>query len=68
MKLIKDFGVRALIALVSGLGGYGALIYVLVSKDLDTATIVAIVGLALAPFSAAIGFYFGERKGRNNAE
>jgi hypothetical protein len=59
MKLLQDFGVRALLATIGGLGFYVIVIYVLMAFSLDIAQIIAIVGFAQAPWMLALGFYFG---------
>jgi len=59
MKLWEDFGVRALLAVVAGLGFYAMIGYILVNYELDLSTIIAIVGLANSPWLLALGFYFG---------
>ena len=61
MKLIKDFGVRALLATIGGLGFYALLGVILVKYELDLVTVVAIIGIAQAPWMAAISFYFATR-------
>ncbi|GAI81022.1 unnamed protein product [marine sediment metagenome] len=61
MKLVQDFGVRALLGTIAGIGFYAILILVLVRYELDIATVIALVGLAVSPWMAAIGFYFGQR-------
>ena len=61
MKLTQDFGVRALLGTIAGVGFYAILILVLVRYELDIATVIALVGLAVSPWMAAIGFYFGQR-------
>jgi len=59
MKLFTDFGVRALLATIGGLGFYTIVVYVLMTVPLDVAQIIAIIGLAQAPWMLALGFYFG---------
>ena len=66
MKLWRDFGVRALLALIGGVGFYVIVIYVLMRIQLDVAQIIAIVGMAQAPWMLVIGFYFGTRSGQQN--
>lgn len=62
MKLITDFGVRALLATIGGLGFYGLLGFILFKYELDLPTIIAIIGIAQAPWMMALGFYFGFKK------
>ncbi len=59
MKLSKDFGVRALLALIAALGYYIPLIYVVTRFSLAAETMLAILGAASAPWLLAMGFYFG---------
>lgn len=61
MKLIKDFGVRALLATIGGLGFYTLLGFILVKYELDLPTIIAIISIAQAPWMLALGFYFGTK-------
>lgn len=61
MKLGKDFGVRALLATIGGVGFYTVLGVALIRFELDLPTIIALIGLAQAPWLAAIAFYFGTR-------
>ena len=61
MKLSKDFGVRALIATLAGVGYYGSIGYVLVTSHLDFVSVIAILGMAQAPFLSAVAFYFATR-------
>ena len=61
MKLIKDFGVRALLATIGGLGFYALLGFVLARYELDLPTIIAIIGIAQSPWMMALGFYFGTK-------
>lgn len=63
-KLAKDFGVRALLATIGGVGFYALLLYILMKYDLDLPTVLAIVGLAQTPWMLALGFYFGSRSGQ----
>jgi len=64
MKLVKDFGVRALLATIAGVGFYGILFYVIATMELDITTIIALVGLANSPWLMAVGFYFGIKIGQ----
>ena len=59
MKLIKDFGVRALLATIGGVGFYVIAIWVLVNITLDVSQLIAIISMAQAPWMLALGFYFG---------
>ena len=61
MKLVKDFGVRALLATIGGLGFYTLLGFILARYELDLSTIIAIIGLAQSPWMLALGFYFGTK-------
>ena len=61
MKLYKDFGVRALLATIGGLGFYVLLGFILFKYELDIATVIAIIGLAQSPWMLALGFYFGTK-------
>ena len=63
MKLSKDFGVRALLATIGGIGFYTIVIYVLIRVQLDVAQVIAIVSMAQAPWMMALGFYFGTKAG-----
>lgn len=62
MKLFRDFGVRAMIALIAGLGGFGVVFYILSHFELEPSTLVAIIAVAVSPFGTALAFYFGEKK------
>ncbi|PIV84521.1 MAG: hypothetical protein COW51_00065 [Candidatus Moranbacteria bacterium CG17_big_fil_post_rev_8_21_14_2_50_44_12] len=64
MKLSKDFGIRALFGTIAGLGFYGMLLLVFWKIALDLPTTIALVGLASAPWTMAVGFYFGMRIGQ----
>lgn len=68
MKLAKDFGVRALLATIAGLGFYAVLLFVLITMELDLATVLALISLANAPWLMAIGFYFGIKVGQSISE
>jgi len=68
MKLFRDFGVRALIAILACLGGFGIVLYILSRFEFDPATLVAIIAVVMAPFSTAMAFYFGQQKGRQDAK
>lgn len=61
MKLTKDFGVRALLATIGGAGFYLVLGIILTTYEFDLSTVIAIVGLAQAPWMMALGFYFGTK-------
>lgn len=61
MKLLNDFGVRALLALIGGIGFYAIILYVLATMQMEVAQVIALVGLAQAPWMMAIGFYFGTK-------
>ena len=61
LKLLKDFGVRALLATIAAIGFYGLLALVLIKYPLDTTTLIALIGLAQAPLLAALAFYFGSK-------
>lgn len=61
MKLVQDFGVRALLATIGGIGFYAVLLFVVIKYDLDLPTLVALIGLGQAPWMLALGFYFGTR-------
>ncbi len=61
MKLVKDFGVRALLATIGGVGFYTALLLVMFKYDLDLPTLLALIALAQAPWMLALGFYFGTK-------
>lgn len=62
MKLFRDFGVRALIALIALLGGFGVVFFILSRFELEPSTLVAIIAVAVTPGSTALAFYFGEKK------
>lgn len=68
MKLSHDFGVRAMLSVLSGAGFYSLLITVLLKYQLDLPTILAIVSIAQAPWMLAIGFYFGTRANAANLD
>lgn len=61
MKLLKDFGVRALLATIGGVGFYTVLGVILAKYQLELSTVIAIIGLAQSPWMLALGFYFGTR-------
>lgn len=63
MKLLKDFGVRALLATIGGIGFYVLLAFIVTRYTLDLPTIIALIGLAQSPWMLALGFYFGTRSG-----
>jgi hypothetical protein len=67
VKLLKDFGVRALLATIAAVGFYGLLGcgLFLFRASLDLVTLVAVLGLAQSPFMAAIAFYFATRASGN---
>jgi len=65
MKLWNDFGVRALLAVLAGLGFYGALFFVFVKVTVDLPTTIALIGLANGPWMMAMGFYFGIKVGQH---
>ena len=67
MKLTQDFGVRALLATIGGLGFYVMLGFILVKFELDLSTVIALVGLAQSPWVMALGFYFGTRVAGGNS-
>ena len=64
VKLIKDFGIRALMAVIAGAGLYGLLFYIVITKELEPTTLLALIAVAQAPFLTALAFYFGERKAK----
>ena len=64
MKLIRDFGIRALFGTIAGLGFYGLLILIFLKIELDLPTTLALLGLASAPWTMALGFYFWTRAGQ----
>lgn len=59
MKLSKDFGVRALLALVAAIGYYALLFIVIVRFNLSEETMIGLLGGASSPWLLAMGFYFG---------
>jgi len=67
MKLLKDFGVRALLATIAASAFYILLSFAffLFRASLDMATLVALIGMAQAPFLAAMAFYFAGKKQTN---
>lgn len=65
MKLIKDFGVRALLAVLAAVGYYAVLIFTFVRFELSTETILALLSAASSPWLLAMGFYFGTRTDSN---
>ena len=68
MKLFRDFGVRALIAILACLGGFGVVLYILSHFEFEASTLVAIIAVLMTPFSTAMAFYFGQQKGRQDAK
>lgn len=65
MRLKKDFGVRALLALIA-LAGFELVIFVIVALlfflgTLNVETALAIIGLGQSPAMLALGFYFGNK-------
>jgi uncharacterized membrane protein len=60
-KLKKDFGIRALIAVIAGCAFYAVVFFILTHFELEVASIIALATSAQAPFLAALAFYFGER-------
>lgn len=61
MKLKKDFGVRALLATIGAIGYYGSIGFVLARYPLSITEVVAILGMAQAPFLSIVAFYFATR-------
>ena len=61
MKLSKDFGVRALLGTLAGVGLYGTIAFILIHYNLDTPALTALVAIVAAPFTTAISFYFATR-------
>ena len=65
MKLKKDFGVRALLAVICCAGFY-ALIFNIINKYMfDVNIIMVIISMASNPALLAIGYYFGSRTNNN---
>ena len=65
MKLTKDFGVRALLAIIAAIGYYVPLVFIFLSYELSTETMLALLGAASSPWLLAMGFYFGTRAPEN---
>lgn len=64
LKLVKDFGIRAWLATLAGLGYYGLLFFVFLKLS-DTMTfeiVVTLLGSAGAPFLMAMTAYFSQHK------
>ena len=64
MKLFKDFGVRALLSVLVILGLYEAmtvgLLLIWTGKVIATfSDLLALIAIAQAPVTLALGFYFG---------
>ena len=64
MKLINDFGVRALLATLGGIGFYVLIGIILMKFELNIETVIAILTMAQAPWMLALGFYFGTKSGQ----
>ena len=65
-KLVKDFGVRALLAALSVLGLYevilAAFVLIWVGKvNASFSDVLALIAVAQAPATMALAFYFGMR-------
>ena len=60
-KLGNDWGVRATLATIGGVGFYVLLGFILFRYELDLANVIAIIGLAQSPWLLALGFYFGTK-------
>lgn len=68
LKLVKDFGIRAWLATLAGLGYYG-LLFLVFNKLADKMTfeiVITLLGSAGAPFLMAMTGYFAQR-GNHNA-
>jgi hypothetical protein len=68
MKLIKDFGVRALLASLA-LVAFEAIVLIVIvflwrDKALTVEAATALVAAAQAPAMLAVGWYFGTRSGQ----
>jgi hypothetical protein len=62
MKLRKDFGVRALLAVLGVTGLLGAIFFILATqRSLSMSDILAILAIAQAPALSATSFYFATR-------
>lgn len=63
MKLIKDFGIRAWLATLSGIAYYSLLflVFLRLSDKMTFETVVALLGSAGAPFLMAMTAYFAQR-------
>lgn len=61
MRIIKDFGVRALLAIIAAVGYYVPLVFVFIKFDITTETMLALLGAASSPWLLAMGFYFGTK-------
>ena len=63
MKLLKDFGIRAWLATLSGVAYYGLLflVFLRMADKLNFETVVALLGSAGAPFLMAMTGYFAQR-------
>lgn len=59
MKIGKDFGVRALLAVIAAAGYYIMLIVTIAKFNLSEETVVALLASAASPWLLAMGFYFG---------
>ena len=61
MKLVKDFGVRALLATIA-LGSYELLLLlVAILVPFDFKDAILLLSAGQAPAMLALGFYFGQR-------
>lgn len=60
MKLVKDFGVRALLATIATVGFVAGLILALMSCD-TIDQMVQILLMAQSPCMLALGFYFAKK-------
>ena len=67
MKLVQDFGVRALLATTGVIGFYTAVLYAIIAVNLTFEQIIAIIGISQPVSLLGLRWYF-EKKKENNAE
>ena len=62
LKLVKDFGIRALLATLAGMAYYGLLflVFLKMSDKMTFEIIIALLGSAGAPFLMAMTAYFSQ--------
>lgn len=63
-KLGQDFGVRALLAILTVIPFELLLFAVVIKLNLTLEVAIALLGIGQAPAMLALGFYFGQRTGQ----